>query len=167
MISHNSIREKIRETLLKTQRKNSQSLAALGVFVVDGTGLESKEKHFLQQITSNYVTKHSEIIKPGISQSSCFIRDDPLKGQNKGKIKAQERTVTQWKSLIGCMEIFMYQTCLYRKQSQPPMGALGGCALSISRRIAEELILLQKPLTSGAMETASNNLCLCRLISFQ
>ena len=40
MISHNSIREKIRETLPKTQRKNSQSLAALGVFMVDGTGLE-------------------------------------------------------------------------------------------------------------------------------
>ena len=40
MISHNSIREKIRETLPKTKRKNSQSLAALGVFMVDGTGLE-------------------------------------------------------------------------------------------------------------------------------
>ena len=40
MISHNSLREKIRETLPKTQRKNSQSLAALGVFMVDGTGLE-------------------------------------------------------------------------------------------------------------------------------
>ena len=54
--------------------------------MVDGTGLEFKEKHLLQQITPNYVTKHSEIIKPGISQSSCFIKDDPLKGQNKGQI---------------------------------------------------------------------------------
>ena len=40
MISHNSIKEKIRETLPKTQRKIPQSLAALGVLVVDGTGLE-------------------------------------------------------------------------------------------------------------------------------
>lgn len=167
MISHNSIREKIRETLLKTQRKNSQSLAALGVFVVDGTGLEFANCCFLLLFSAKYVIFSSEIIKFCTSQSSCFIEDDPLKGQNKGQIQARERTVTQWKSLIGCMEIFMYQTCLYRKQSQPPMGALGGCALSISRRIAEELILLQKPLTSGAMETASNNLCLCRLISFQ
>lgn len=135
--------------------------------LVDGTGLEFANCCFLLLFSAKYVIFSSEIIKFCTSQSSCFIEDDPLKGQNKGQIQARERTVTQWKSLIGCMEIFMYQTCLYRKQSQPPMGALGGCALSISRRIAEELILLQKPLTSDAMETASNNLCLCRLISFQ
>ena len=34
-----------------------------------------------------------EIIKFGTSQSSCFIEDDPLKGQNKGQ-RVYENPVT-------------------------------------------------------------------------
>ena len=45
----------------------TKSSKALRIFLVDGTGLEFKEKHLLQQITPNYVTKYSEIIKLGIS----------------------------------------------------------------------------------------------------
>lgn len=54
-------------------------------FVVRGTGLEFGKKNFQQQITLNYVIFSSETIKHGISQSSCFIEDGPLKGQNKGQ----------------------------------------------------------------------------------
>ena len=50
--------------------------------MVRGTGLEFGKKNFQQQITSNYVIFSSETIKHGISQSSCFIEDGPLKGQN-------------------------------------------------------------------------------------
>lgn len=63
--------------------------------MVRGTGLEFGKKNFQQQITSNYVIFSSETIKHGISQSSCFIKANAIKGTNKGKIKAQERTVTQ------------------------------------------------------------------------
>lgn len=55
------------------------------VFLVRGTGLEFGKKNFQQQITSNYVIFSSETIKHGISQSSCFIEDGPLKGQDKGQ----------------------------------------------------------------------------------
>lgn len=53
--------------------------------LVRGTGLEFEKKNFQQQITSNYVIFSSETIKHGISQSSCFIEDGPLKGQDKGQ----------------------------------------------------------------------------------
>ena len=53
--------------------------------MVRGTGLEFGKKNFQQQITLNYVIFSSETIKRGISQSSCFIEDGPLKGQNKGQ----------------------------------------------------------------------------------
>lgn len=53
--------------------------------MVRGTGLEFGKKNFQQQITSNYVIFSYETIKHGISQSSCFIEDGPLKGQNKGQ----------------------------------------------------------------------------------
>ena len=60
-----------------------------------GTGLEFKKSPLLQQISSNFVINSSEMIKHGTSQSGCFIRANAIKGTNKGKIKAQERTVTQ------------------------------------------------------------------------
>ena len=53
--------------------------------MVRGTGLEFGKEDFQQQITSNYVIFSSETIKLGISQSSCFIGDDPLKGQKMGQ----------------------------------------------------------------------------------
>lgn len=53
--------------------------------MVRGTGLEFGKKNFQQQITSNYVIFSSETIKHGISQSSCFIEEGPLKGQDKGQ----------------------------------------------------------------------------------
>lgn len=56
-----------------------------GFSMVRGTGLEFGKKNFQQQITSNYVIFSSETIKHGISQSSCFIEDGPLKGQDKGQ----------------------------------------------------------------------------------
>ena len=68
--------------------------------MVDDTGLEFANYGFLLLFSFKYVIFISETIKFCTSQSSCFIRDDPLKGQNKGQIRARERTVTQWKSLI-------------------------------------------------------------------
>lgn len=53
--------------------------------MVRGTGLEFGKEDFQQQIPSTYMIFSSETIKHGISQSSCFIGDDPLKGQNKGQ----------------------------------------------------------------------------------
>lgn len=53
--------------------------------MVREAGLEFNKENFQQQITSNYVIFSSETIKHGISQSSCFIEDGPLKGQNKGR----------------------------------------------------------------------------------
>lgn len=131
MISHNSIRKKIRETLPKTQRKNSQSLAALGVFMVDGTGLEFANCCFLLLFSTKYVIFSSKIIKFSTSQSSCFIEDDPLKGQNKGQIQARERTVTQWKLLIGSMKIFVSPICLCMEVNRQHTDVLAGCGSSI------------------------------------
>ena len=72
--------------------------------MVRGTGLEFGKKNFQQQITSNYVIFSSETIKHGISQSSCFIEDGPLKGQDKGQSQnvrkeyhAMENTYTNHK----------------------------------------------------------------------
>ena len=73
-------------------------------FVVRGTGLEFKKRHFLQLIPLNFVIYSSEMIKHGTSQSSCFIRANAIKGTNKGKIKAQERAITQWKLHIANTE---------------------------------------------------------------
>ncbi len=73
---------------------------ALSVYLVDDTGLEFANRSFLLLFSIKYVAFISETIKLCTSQSSCFIRDDPLKGQNKGQIQARERTVTQGKSLI-------------------------------------------------------------------
>ncbi len=53
--------------------------------MVREAGLEFNKENFQQQITSNYVIFSSETIKHGISQSSCFIEDGPLKGQDKGQ----------------------------------------------------------------------------------
>ena len=56
--------------------------------------------HYLFWVENNQISailkngKKFEIIKFGISQSSCFIEDDPLKGQNKGQIRPRERTIT-------------------------------------------------------------------------
>ena len=77
--------------------------------LVRGTGLEFKKNYFLQLIPSNFVINSSETVKHGTSQSSCFIRANAIKGTNKGKIKAQERTVTQWKLHIASTET---ATCL-------------------------------------------------------
>ena len=66
-----------------------------GFSLVRGTGLEFKKKHFLQLIPSNFVISSSETVKHGTSQSSCFIRANAIKGTNKGKIIAHERTITQ------------------------------------------------------------------------
>lgn len=73
--------------------------------MVRGTGLEFKKKHFLQLIPSNFVISSSETVKHGTSQSSCFIRANTIKGQNKGKIKAHERTITQRKLHIASTKI--------------------------------------------------------------
>ena len=67
-----------------------------------------------------------EIIKFGTSQSSCFIEDDPLKGQNKGQIQARERTVTQWKLLIGSMKIFVSPICLCMEVNRQHTDVLAG-----------------------------------------
>lgn len=69
--------------------KNPQSLAAQGVHLVDDTGLEFANYGFLLLFSFKYVTFSSEIIKFCTSQSSCFIRDVPLKGQNKGQTDRQ------------------------------------------------------------------------------
>ena len=53
--------------------------------MVREAGLELNKENFQEQITSNYVIFSSETIKHGISQSSCFIEDGLLKGQNKGQ----------------------------------------------------------------------------------
>lgn len=45
----------------------------------------SENKIFSNKFPINYVIFSSETIKHGISQSSCFIEDGPLKGQNKGR----------------------------------------------------------------------------------
>ena len=65
--------------------KKTATVVVTGFLMVRGTGLEFGKKNFQQQITSNYVIFSSETIKHGISQSSCFIEDGPLKGQNKGR----------------------------------------------------------------------------------
>ena len=91
------------------QQKTSQNLAALGGYLVDDTGLEFANCGFLLLFLLKCVIFSSEIVKFCTSQSSCFIRDDPLKGQNKGQIRARERTVTQWKSLTQNTAII---TCL-------------------------------------------------------
>lgn len=70
---------------MKTQENSKKPRFRRNAALVDGTGLEFKEKHLLQQIALNSVAKHSEMIEHGISQSSCFIEDGPLKGQNKGR----------------------------------------------------------------------------------
>ena len=50
-----------------------------------GRRIRTAKNAFYEQITSNYVIFSSETIKHGISQSSCFIEDGPLKGQDKGQ----------------------------------------------------------------------------------
>lgn len=50
-----------------------------------GRRIRTAKNVFYEQITSNYVIFSSETIKHGISQSSCFIEDGPLKGQDKGQ----------------------------------------------------------------------------------
>ena len=58
---------------------------SLAILVAEA-GLEFANRGFLLLFISKYVMFSSEIIKFCTSQSSCFIRDDPLKGQNKGQI---------------------------------------------------------------------------------
>ena len=59
--------------------KSPETIVVSGLLtMVRGTGLEFGKK-------SNYVIFSSETIKHGISQSSCFIEDGPLKGQDKGQ----------------------------------------------------------------------------------
>ena len=62
----------------------------------------------------------SETIKHGISQSSCFIKANAIKGTNKGKIKAQERTVTQWKLHIASTEITTCRIWQYPRKNRQP-----------------------------------------------
>ena len=97
-----------------------------GFSLVRGTGLEFKKKHFLQLIPSNFVISSSETVKHGTSQSSCFIRANTIKGQNKGKIKAQKRTVTQRKLHTTSTETTVCQIwrCLGKNR---PMDALAVC----------------------------------------
>ena len=78
----------------KAKEKSLKPLRFQGFLLVREAGLEFNKENFQQQITSNYVIFSSETIKHGISQSSCFIRDNPLKGQNKGQIRPRERTIT-------------------------------------------------------------------------
>ena len=56
--------------------------------VVDDTGFEFADYDSLLLFSCKYVIFISETIKLRISQSSCFIEDDPLKGQNKGQTQA-------------------------------------------------------------------------------
>ena len=77
-----------KNSFFQGKEKKPRSLAASRVFLlVREAGLEFNKENFQQQITSNYVIFSSETIKHGISQSSCFIEDGPLKGQNKGRSK--------------------------------------------------------------------------------
>ena len=99
--------------------------------MVAETGLEFAKCCFLLLFSEKYVIFSSEIIKFGTSQSSCFIEDDPLKGQNKGQIQARERTVTQWKLLIGSMKIFVSPICLCMEVNRQHTDVLAGCGSSI------------------------------------
>lgn len=66
-------------------QKKRDILSDVSFLLVREAGLEFNKENFQQQITSNYVIFSSETIKHGISQSSCFIEDGPLKGQDKGQ----------------------------------------------------------------------------------
>lgn len=61
--------------------------------MVDDTGFEFADYDSLLLFSYKYVIFISETIKLRISQSSCFIEDDPLKGQNKGQTQAWEQTL--------------------------------------------------------------------------
>ena len=64
-----------------------------------------QEKPFSATNSVKFLINSSETIKHGTSQSSCFIRANTIKGQNKGKIKAHERTITQRKLHIASTKI--------------------------------------------------------------
>ena len=117
---------KIRLNRVSGQQKTLKPLKLQGFRLVRGTGLEFKKSPLFQQISSNFVINRSETIKHGTSQSSCFIRANTIKGQNKGKIKAQKRTVTQRKLHTTSTETTVCRIwrCLGKNR---PMDALAVC----------------------------------------
>ena len=97
---------------------------------MDDTELEFANYDFLLLFLLKYVTFSSETIKFCTSQFSCFIRDDPLKGQNKGANLGRERTVTRWKSLTRSAAIITCQIWLCWKNSRQSTDTLAECGLN-------------------------------------
>ena len=56
-------------------------------------GFEENRVCFLELFSYKYVMFYSEIIKFCTSQSSCFIRNHPIKGQNKGQTEIKLKTL--------------------------------------------------------------------------
>jgi len=71
--------------ILPTVKKEPILTDEFSFLLAEKEGFEEDRVCFLEFFSYKYVMFYSEIIKFCTSQSSCFIRNHPIKGQNKGQ----------------------------------------------------------------------------------